>query len=80
MKVSLWLLLKITPIATIDLVEYGPLKPPAEQGYSEEQLEEYSAEETVVAGKTEIFVNGMKMLLNADPTGRRMGVGTFLQL
>jgi hypothetical protein len=53
------------------------LKPQAEQGYTEEQLEEYSAEETVVAGKTEIFVNGMKMLLNADPTGRRMGVGAF---
>ncbi|KAJ3121776.1 hypothetical protein HK098_003410 [Nowakowskiella sp. JEL0407] len=57
-----------------DLIEFGPLKPDSEQGYSEEQLDEM-----VKNGgekKTEKIrkqINGREVLINPDPTGRRCG-------
>lgn len=61
-------------------MEWGPLKPISEQGYTEDQLDKYTKEpgveeeeSGVPSQKQEILKNGIKMLLNPDPTGRRTG-------
>ena len=59
--------------AAKDLVEFGPLKPLSEQGYTEEQIESLAQEKT--SQKTEIVSDGVRYLLNPDPTGRRTGKG-----
>ncbi|TPX72765.1 hypothetical protein SpCBS45565_g00158 [Spizellomyces sp. 'palustris'] len=58
--------------ATEDLVEYGLMKPENEQGYDEEQLEQLTKNKETSA-KHEIVKDGVKILLNPDPTGRRTG-------
>ena len=58
-------------------MEYGPLKPYEEQGYTEEQLDNYTKTEddNMAKQKTEIIKNGVTILMNPDPTGRRTGEG-----
>lgn len=64
------------PLATEDLIEYGSLKPENEQGYDEEQLEQLTKSNEAPA-KQEIVKDGVKILLNPDPTGRRTGEGVL---
>ncbi|KAJ3184644.1 hypothetical protein HDU87_004047 [Geranomyces variabilis] len=60
--------------AAEDLVEYGPAKPESEQGYDEEQLEALTKNKPDLAPeKREVEKDGVKILLNLDPTGRRTG-------
>ncbi|KAJ3092581.1 hypothetical protein HK102_005350, partial [Quaeritorhiza haematococci] len=67
--------------AVEDLIEYGPMKPESEHGYSEEQLEVMAKEgkaNSAAEGKTDkikerALKNGLEVLLNPDPTGRRCG-------
>ncbi|KAI8996076.1 hypothetical protein BC832DRAFT_306145 [Gaertneriomyces semiglobifer] len=54
-----------------DLIEYGPIKPESEYGYTEEQLDSLGKEKMVE--KKEVEINGRKVLMNPDPTGRRTG-------
>ena len=57
-----------------DLIQYGPLKPMHEQGYSEEELDKLAkSEEEEDVSKKEIIKNGVKMVIHPDPTGRRCG-------
>ncbi|KAI8803774.1 hypothetical protein BJ742DRAFT_827437 [Cladochytrium replicatum] len=59
-----------------ELIEYGPMKPLSEHGYSEDQLEELAKEkenETKPVPKERKVVNGREVLINKDPTGRRCG-------
>ena len=62
-------------VACEDLIEYGPLKPENEQGYTEEQLEALSLNEKEPVEKKLVEKNGVSILLNPDPTGRRIGEG-----
>ncbi|TPX53932.1 hypothetical protein PhCBS80983_g06108 [Powellomyces hirtus] len=55
-----------------DLIEYGPSKPENEQGYDEDQLEALSKDKATVV-KKEVMRDGVSILLNPDPTGRRTG-------
>jgi len=64
-------MLKLNLLDMEDLVEYGPLKPDNEQGYSEEQLDALGRDES--KPKEIISVNGVEFYLNPDPTGRRIG-------
>jgi hypothetical protein len=66
-------IIPLNATATQDLVEYGPLKPIAEQGYDEEQMEDMAQGKS--PEKKEIVSDGVKYLLNPDPTGRRTGKG-----
>ncbi|KAI9101029.1 hypothetical protein DFS34DRAFT_452006 [Phlyctochytrium arcticum] len=59
--------------ATGDLIEFGVLKPENEQGYDDEQLDALANKKEESPVKEEIIVNGVKMLSNPDPTGRRCG-------
>ncbi|KAI8923536.1 hypothetical protein BC831DRAFT_470563 [Entophlyctis helioformis] len=63
--------------AVEDLIQYGPLKPESQQGYSEEQLEELSTPAAEQARKQrprkEIHRNGFVFFESPDPTGRRVG-------
>ncbi|KAJ3038310.1 hypothetical protein HDV00_000821 [Rhizophlyctis rosea] len=56
-----------------DLIEYGPLKPENEQGYTEEQLESLSLKDKEPVEKKLVEKNGVQVLVNLDPTGRRTG-------
>jgi hypothetical protein len=67
--------LNLHALATQDLVEYGPLKPISEQGYTEEQMEDMAQGKT--PEKKEIVSEGIRYLLNPDPTGRRTGKGNY---
>ena len=59
-------------------MDYGPLKPLPEQGYSEEQLENIAHGKS--PEKVEVVSDGVRYLLNPDPTGRRTGKGIFKYL
>ncbi|KAH6564622.1 hypothetical protein BASA50_008578 [Batrachochytrium salamandrivorans] len=61
--------------AAEDLILYGPLKPDNEQGYSDEQLEVFSASVAALPNKPrgQIYKNGFIFYENPDPTGCRIG-------
>ncbi|KAJ1549169.1 hypothetical protein HK096_000432, partial [Nowakowskiella sp. JEL0078] len=64
-----------------DLIEYGPMKPEVEQGYTEDEIETMGQTET----KKEIlkerkFIAGREVLINRDPTGRRTGEAVVEEL
>ncbi|KAJ3290380.1 hypothetical protein HK104_006819 [Borealophlyctis nickersoniae] len=59
--------------AAEDLIAHGPLKPESEQGYTEEQLESLSLADKPPVEKKEVVKNGVRVLENPDPTGRRTG-------
>jgi cilia- and flagella-associated protein 298 len=57
--------------AVKDLLEYGPLKPDSEQGYSEEQIEELS--HSTAVDRKPFIRDGFEFFEVTDPTGRRVG-------
>ncbi|KAH6577076.1 hypothetical protein BASA83_011744 [Batrachochytrium salamandrivorans] len=61
--------------AAENLILYGPLKPDNEQGYSDEQLEVFSASVAALPNKPrgQIYKNGFIFYENPDPTGCRIG-------
>lgn len=55
-------------------MQYGPMKPLSEQGYSEEQIQELSSSETVANTNEVPFLrDGFSFYKVTDPTGRRVG-------
>ncbi|KAJ1332618.1 hypothetical protein BSLG_008247 [Batrachochytrium salamandrivorans] len=64
-----------TSSAAENLILYGPLKPDNEQGYSDEQLEVFSASVAALPNKPrgQIYKNGFIFYENPDPTGCRIG-------
>jgi len=58
--------------AVSDLIQYGPLKPENEQGYTDEEIVTFSSLKNQTT-PTPAIVNGKSVLLNPDPTGRRSG-------
>jgi hypothetical protein len=59
--------------STKDLLEFGPMKPENEQGYTDDQLEELSSSTAVVLDRKPFERDGFTFYMITDPTGRRIG-------